>query len=1065
MAWLEHPRLLSHFLTKGNSMAYTVNTSAAALNRAFNNANATPTAFAATAAALSADQIAAANTFDVATLTDLALSTQVLTNMGILPSTVTEVVALEAALADYFAGPGKGNRGFVVLQLAEILSGFAATDVFYGAAATAWNAEVAASEADATSVTVALTTATTDNVVGSSAGDIFNGVLSLLTSANTLNATDKIDGGAGADQLNLTIGTAFTGFTTGSVANVETISLTNAGETARDFDASGVTGATTYALDGTNAGFTLTDLSAGVATINLASQKSGALTTAFATGVTAPTAVALGLNTVGATSTVTATLGGYTEANVTVTGANKVTFAGSLTDIVMSGTGSATVGGVPTTLETFDASGVAGAVVVTTTAVTTANSLTSVKTGSGGDTITASGADLSVTATISGGAGTDSLAYDSSAARTVAYNMSGIETLTIGTVSGALIMSGRNTTDLANVSTTSTTAGTVTLVNQGASNLAFTSLNASSSSGDVSSDHTGSTTLTYTGLAANITAQTATAKAADYTFGSAAGALTVAVSTYVDTTGANITATKASSVTLTVASGLDTSATPVEITQFDSTITAPLATSISVTATGALGTAAIIDAATATTATVVNGTTAGTLELVTPKLESLTVTTSKALDLETTSDNLTGLQALTVNAIAGQVDFGDLVKANVVTLSGAGATSKVVLGNLGATTNDYNLTVTATDLGLGLTVGTLTVGAGYDTVVTADDLDGNLIIGVTTGGDDVTISANRVDGTVAIDAITTALTGDVVVQSDDAAGAVSVGAITGGNVTLDLSSSIAGATIGAITAKTSATVALSDLQANNTSTTDLVITAGLASTALTVAVTGGALADTVVVNGITTNTSITVTGDLGSGTDTLTVNGVLGTAAQAISISGSTNYDSSNITGGLGADTITGGAGVDRITAYRGADTLTGNGGYDTFVFNAGDSNHGTFDTIVDFSSGDEVEFGGAAIARVTTAVTGDADTAAVSTLSVATFTAATTSTTLANRVTLIADALGSTAGAAVFFQYGADTYLFINDGVSGITFDVVVKLTGVSIPTAYSTDVNSGSGLTGFGA
>jgi len=312
-----------------------------------------------------------------------------------------------------------------------------------------------------------LTTATTDNVVGSSADDIFNGVLSLLTSANTLNATDKIDGGAGADKLNLTIGTAFTGFTTGSVANVETISLTNAGETSRDFDASGVTGATTYELDGTNAGFTLTDLSAGVATINLASQKSGALTTAFATGVTAPTAVALGLNTVGATSTVTATLGGYTEANVTVTGANKVTFAGSLTDIVMSGTGSATVGGVPTTLETIDASGVAGAVVVTTTAVTTANSLTSVKTGSGNDTITASGADLSVTATISGGAGTDSLAYDSSAARTVAYNMSGVETLTIGTVSGALVMSGRNTTDLANVSTTSTTAGTVTLVNQG----------------------------------------------------------------------------------------------------------------------------------------------------------------------------------------------------------------------------------------------------------------------------------------------------------------------------------------------------------------------------------------------------------------------------------------------------------------------------------------------------------------------------------------------------------------------------------------------------------------------
>jgi Ca2+-binding RTX toxin-like protein len=281
-----------------------------------------------------------------------------------------------------------------------------------------------------------------------------------------------------------------------------------------------------------------------------------------------------------------------------------------------------------------------------------------------------------------------------------------------------------------------------------------------------------------------------------------------------------------------------------------------------------------------------------------------------------------------------------------------------------------------------------------------------------------------------------------------------------------VSSSIAGASIGAITAKTSATVALSDLQDNNTSTTDLVINAGTGSTALAVAVTGGALVDTVVVNGVTTNTSITVTGDLGSGADTIAVDALLGTAAQTISLSGLTNYDSASVTGGRGADTITGGAGVDRITGYLGADTLTGNGGNDTYVFNAGDSNHGTPDTIVDFNSGDEVEFGGSAISLQTTAITGDTDTAAVSTLGVATFTAATTSSTLANKATLIADALSTNAGKAVFFQHGSDTYLFINDGVSGIAADVVVKLTGVAVPTAALVDVNTtGTGLSGFGA
>ena len=431
-------------------MAYTVNTSAAALNRAFNNANATPTAFAATAAALTADQIAAANTFDDASLTDLALSTKVLTNMGILPSTVAEVVALEAALADYFAGPGKGNRGFVVLQLAEILSGFAATDVFYGVAAVAWNAEVAASVADATSTTVALTTSTTDNIVGSSADDIFSAVTSALSAANTLDATDKIDGGAGNDTLNLSLGKANSAFTTGSVNNVEKVVIKNTTEQPITLDASKYTGVTSYTISGDTATSSVSNAQTGLTTLNLSNFKSkGGVdsSTAFsltygstAAEVTGTTdALAVNLSSVGSSTTKTSaiTIDSIETVNVDLTGANYASLAGSaIKKIVVTGSGSNTkFGSVPTTVTSFDASAATGDITVDLSSTTA--TLTKVAFGSGKDAVTYAEQDGSAIATLSGGAGADTLTLNSDGG-TVELTMTGFETLALGTVSAAL---------------------------------------------------------------------------------------------------------------------------------------------------------------------------------------------------------------------------------------------------------------------------------------------------------------------------------------------------------------------------------------------------------------------------------------------------------------------------------------------------------------------------------------------------------------------------------------------------------------------------------------------------
>jgi len=1070
-------------------MAYTVNTSAAALNRAFNNANATPTAFAATAAALTADQIAAANTFDDGSLSDLALSTKVLTNMGILPSTVAEVVALEAALADYFAGPGKGNRGFVVLQLAEILSGFAATDVFYGAAAAAWNAEVAASVADSVPQTTAFTTSTTDNITGSSADDIFSAISSALSASKTLNATDKLAGGAGNDTLNVEVQTNWAGFTTGSVTGVENLSLTNSSSNDRTFDATGITGVTTLTVNAAGGNISVSNLPTGLKTVsysNLNTDLAAASVTveqiagAAELASTATTdALTVNLTDVGTVETVTLNFNEFETLNIVSSGTKNIVTVGldDAKTINVSGAGKTTISDVSSATTKVDASAATGTVAVT---LTSATAVTSVKTGSAADTITADVADLVANATIDGGAGADKLTINvAGTGAAYEYKMTGVETLALGNITSATTFSGGATTGLEKVTikggTSSHTNAAVTLVNMGTGALTFEASASTDNDGSVSSDHTGATTINYVASAAVIAAaSSASAPAGEITVDSSAGALTVNVGAYVNTDTANISAAKATSVTLNVSSGKN--AVGDELSSWDSTITAAVAKTIIVDAAGDLG--GTIDAVKATSLTITNGANDASLLFDSSAATALTdLTLTTAEDFTFSTSDFDKVQNVTIAANKDTTIVPALPDAATLTLSGTGSASKVDLSTLGDTSHDYSISLTATGLKGGLDVGNVQVSAGYDVSLNVAGVGGSsgaVVFGdinaTGTRGDDVTINAAGVAGAFTVGAIYA--TGDVSVDASNVVGTAQVGDVYGDKITVSVrgsgSSSVIGQNYNAIS---SATLSTGELAASRAYT----VTGKTSySTDLAVSLTGGLNVETLNVVGSDVQETVTVTGNLGAGDDILSVNTTASGEDVTVNVSGLSSYKSSTITTGGGDDTITGGAGADTIVAGAGADTMTGGAGTDVFRFEASDSSYLAYDTIVDLTSADRVVFGGADVALA--AVVNSGTNARINAKGVVSFAELSASAydTFAEKCELIDDVV-AVAGEVAFFAHGSDTYMFIETataaGAGTGTNDIVVKLTGVILPTSATT-ISTGTsgdatatGIYGFGA
>lgn len=1079
--------------------------------------------------------------YNIPTQSDTAFAAATMSNLGLRADVIGQAAydALLPAYAAYLNSVGVESRGVVVVQLASIVAGLT-SDATFGKAATnlvnaANTAYAYSSDAANTTdkvvdvatvpplVTYFTLTTGTDTLKGSALADIFTGLVSALSTAGTLQATDKIDGGDGADTLTVSLDTDFnTGLTTGSVKNVETISLKNATSVARTFNTAGITGATSYEVDANDVGFTLNNLAA-TTSIKLSNMDKAvaAFTTTFAAAAAETTgtadSMALHLNGVGvadnaATSAdeqkiVTVTLTGAETAAVTSTGTNVVDFAGTLKTITVAGDGSTKITAVPSTLTSFDASAATGKMVADLTGAG-ASKLTAIKTGAGDDSVTLDAADAASNAiTISGGAGADTLTLNSGA-RTVQYVMSDVETLALNAVTGAMTISALKTTGLTTISSVAATANGITVVGLGANDLTVAAKGATVNAGAISADQAGAATVNYTALAASIAAKTADAPLADYTFANAAGALTVNVGSYVDANGSDITANKATSLVVNVESGKDSASTPAELTDFGGTVTVDKATSVTVNAAGKIDTATIA-AAEATAATISNGSTDGNLTLTGAKFKSFSLTSGSAFTTSGTAFDAVETANITMNNGAFNDGAADaLPKISTLNVSGAGVSttlglSKATFGDLGANDINYNMAVTASGLKGGFTVGTMNVAAGFDISANVAGVTGAVTLGAVTTAKNVTIDATgagaagsspaavgigaitatgaitvkaATKGAVTLGNISAGETGAVNVDFSGTSAVVRMGTFAGNTVTVNAADTIGGVGASAaddntfgVTAKTSADIAVSSLLAST-----VTVGSSATSTGLAVNVTGGSMADTVTVTGNAASTSLVLTGDLALGTDSVTVNGTAytGSATQTISLAGLSNYDASTLNGSNKKDVIIGGAGVDRIMGGAGQDTLTGGTGKDTFVINAGDSTYLTPDTITDFSSGDEIVFGSAATTWATSsAVAGSTTAAALDAYSVATFatltTAPATLTAAATAVELaVTGAGGATAGESALFSFGGNTYMLISDGTSGLaTTDVVVALTGVVLPSATLTDNNSGTGLSGFGA
>lgn len=880
-------------------------------------------------------------------------------------------------------------------------------------------AVLAGSPAAASGASFTLTTGA-DNFTGGTGDDTFRGSYN-TTDGMSLTSDDTLDGGAGTDLLNATVGT--TGIVQATLSNIETVkAMFSAAGSLSLLSGAGVT---SVIDNGSTANATFGNI--GSASVALTAQNTSfdatfGFTNAALSGSTDNVAITLSNVTAGTALVITPASGTNGAETITITSTGSANTldsiddgtSTSLTKLVVKGDQALTLTAItPVTVTTIDAGALTAALTITDTStaaatitggsandsITMSNNVTadSIDAGAGNDTVTFTTAgNFTVADTVKGGDGIDTLGVIAADVTTAGYTapttatVSGIEvlkfsTLAAGTYTPSTIDSGIKTITLGldGANTTSTfnfVAGSNTL-NIGTSDTTAAALTAADTFTFDAAGSLGTDSLTInngnlstvnalaTGIIATTDFETVTINTGSYTteVAQVLGAVTVTGSVGF-TSEETLVLTGANRLTLGIVTADVINASA--MTAASGTVLTLVTGTTATTITGSAGNDVLISDVALANHSISGGAGNDTITGGTGNDTLLGGAGNDSITGSTGNDSIdAGAGNDTVNLVTGDITSADTIVGGDNTDTLNYATFVAATDNEAsiqqAVSGFETLKVSgAAGAGVDLTLSNYINNAGFTQIQLGTQ-------GATTSGYDflnVSSSVTTVSvvaatsGTNTFDRLVDSSTNALIVRNSTSG--VGLAQTLTAFTALDeetITLTEAAATVAGANDLTIGTLTVNDLTTLNiTGASDVIITNAIVGAGDLATVNASTSSGAVTVNA--TASTVDVTATAGSGIFTFTS----GTGAD--SITGGNGADV--LVGGNGADTISGGAAVDNITGGLGKDSLTGGSGAD--VFNLG-STQASVDTITDYATTSDTinvatNIGAAAVTIITAA-------------------------------------------------------------------------------------------------